>query len=69
MKEQLWLLTHASGPPVGRRPPVPKDRRRNNCRLPDVEHVFNVLGTMESCPTYFCLSSKPNNAARPDVRA
>ena len=34
----------------------PKDGRSNNCRLPDVEHVFNVLGTMESCPTYFCLS-------------
>ena len=30
-----------------------KDRHRNNCRFPDVEHVFNVLGTMESCPTYF----------------
>ena len=38
--------------------PSPKDRRRNNCRLPDVEHVFNVLGTMESCPTYFCSSPK-----------
>ena len=36
-----------------------KDRRRNNCRLPDVEHVFNVLGTMESRPTYFC--SSPNH--------
>ena len=35
-----------------------KDRSRNNCRLPDVEHVFNVLGTMESCPTYFCSSPK-----------
>ena len=23
-----------------------------------MEHVFNVLGTMESCPTYFCLSPK-----------
>ncbi len=34
-----------------------KDWRRNNCRLPNVEHVFNVLGTMESCPTYFCLSA------------
>ena len=33
-----------------------QDRRRNNCRLPDVGHVFNVPGTMESCPTYFCLS-------------
>ena len=35
-----------------------KDRRRNNCRIVDVEHVFNVLGTMESCPTYFCSSPK-----------
>ena len=35
-----------------------KDRRRNNCRLPDVGHVFNVPGTMESCPTYFCRSPK-----------
>ena len=40
-----------------------KDHRRNNCRLLDVEHVFNVLGTMESCPTYFCLS--PNPRPRP----
>src|SRR5712691_9515504 len=31
-----------------------KGRRKNNCRRTDVEHVFNVLGTMESCPTYFC---------------
>ena len=28
-----------------------KDRRRNNCRLLDVGHVYNVPGTMESCPT------------------
>ena len=35
------------------------DWRRNNCRVPDVEHVFNVLGTMESCPTDFCLSRDP----------
>ena len=42
---------------------LPKDWRRNNCRLPDVEHVSNVLGTMESCPTYFCLSPK---AAEPN---
>ena len=34
----------------------PYDRRRNICRHPDVGHVFNVRGTMESCPTYFCLS-------------
>jgi len=33
-----------------------KDQRRNNYRLADVEHVFNVLGTMESCPTYSCPS-------------
>ena len=39
-------------------PGFDKDRRRNNCRLPDVEHVDNVPGTMESCPTYFCLSPK-----------
>ena len=37
---------------------LPKDRRRNNCRLLDVGHVYNVPGTMESCPTYFCLSPK-----------
>ena len=24
-----------------------------------MEHVFNVLGTMASCPTYFCLSPHP----------
>jgi len=30
--------------------------RRINHRLADLEHVFNVLGTMESCPTYFCHS-------------
>src|SRR5439155_3214886 len=28
-------------------------RRKNYCRRTDVEHVFNVLGTMESCPTDF----------------
>ena len=28
-----------------------KDRRRNNCRMQDVGHVYNVPGTMESCPT------------------
>ena len=38
-----------------------KDSRTNNSGLPDVEHVFNVLGTMESCPTHFCLS--------PDLRS
>ena len=32
-----------------------KDSHRNNCRVPDVEHVFNVLGTIESCRTEFCL--------------
>ncbi len=33
-----------------------EERRGNNCCLPDAGHVFNVPGTMESCPTYFCLS-------------
>ena len=37
--------------------PLSDDWRRNNFRVQDVEHVFNVLGTMESCPTYFCLST------------
>ena len=37
---------------------VIKGRRKNNCRRTDVEHVFNVLGTMESCPTYFCAGPK-----------
>ena len=40
---------------------VAKDRRRGNCRLPDVQHIFNVLGTMESCPTYFCPSPDGQN--------
>ena len=35
-----------------------KDWRGNSSGLPDVEHVFNVLGTMESCPTYLCSSPK-----------
>ena len=43
---------------VADRETASKDRRRINCRLSGVEHVFNVLGTMESCPTYFCLSPK-----------
>ena len=38
-----------------------KHRRRNNCGLLDVGHVYNVPGTMESCPTYFCLSPKHRN--------
>ena len=33
----------------------PWGRRKNNCHRTDVEHVFNVLGTMELCPTYFCV--------------
>ncbi len=41
-----------------------KERRRNNCRLPDVGHVFNVPGTMESCPTHFCLSPKPTKGKK-----
>ena len=39
-------------------PQSAKGRRKNNCRRTDVEHVFNVLGTMESCPTYFCAGPK-----------
>src|SRR5712691_10713257 len=39
---------------------LPNGRRKNNCRRTDVEHVFNVLGTMESCPTYFCARPKWN---------
>ncbi len=38
--------------------------RRNNCRLLDVGHVYNVRGTMESCPTYFCLNPQCTHHAR-----
>ena len=34
-----------------------KCRRRNNCRHTDVEHVSNVLGTMESVPHLFLRQS------------
>ena len=43
-----------------------QDWRRNNCRILVVEHVLNVLGMMESCPTYFNASPKPR--ATPRVR-
>ena len=52
------LLLFQEQLPVASVIPLTKDRRRNNCRLPDVKHVFNVLGTMESCPTYFCLGTE-----------
>ncbi len=42
-----------------------KGRRKNNCRRTDVEHVFNLLGTMESCPTYFCAG--PNKSTSSSV--
>ena len=41
----------------------PKGRRKNHCRLLDVGHVFNVPGTMESCPTCLCLSPYSNESS------